>query len=175
MQSCFKGQFRRNLEVYVDDNIVKTQQGSSLILDLEETFTNLRRFNIRLYPEKCTFGVPGGKLLGYIITKHDIETNPNKISAVSEIGQVRCVKGVEWLMGCLATLSRFVSRLGERGFPLYKLLKSMIPSAGRTRRRGRLMTSRHSSPNLQSWPRWSLVRPSSYTSQPPPRSSALPG
>jgi hypothetical protein len=94
MQSCFKGQIGRNLEVYVDDIIVRTQQSGSLIVDLEETFTNLRRFNIKLDLEKCTFGVPWGKLLGYIFTKHDIEANPNKISTIAEIDQVRNVKDV---------------------------------------------------------------------------------
>jgi hypothetical protein len=68
MQSCFKGQTGRNLEVYVDDNVMKTRQSSSLIADLEETFINLMRFNIKLNLEKCIFGVPQGKLLGYIIT-----------------------------------------------------------------------------------------------------------
>jgi hypothetical protein len=64
-----------------------------------------------------------GKLLGYIITKHSIEVNPDKISATSEIDQVRNVKDVQRLMGCLTTLSSFVSRLGERWLPLHKLLK----------------------------------------------------
>jgi hypothetical protein len=58
MQSCFKGQIGCNLEVYIDDIIVKTRRGDSLINDLEETFTNLRCFNIRLNQQKCTFGVP---------------------------------------------------------------------------------------------------------------------
>jgi hypothetical protein len=52
------------LEVYVDDIVVKTRQRSSLIANLEETFADLRRFNVKLSPEKCTFGVPRGKLLG---------------------------------------------------------------------------------------------------------------
>jgi hypothetical protein len=95
MQSCFEGQIRYNLEVYVDDIIIKTRQSSSLIADLEETFTNVRRFNIRLNPEKCTFGVPWGKLLGYIITKRGIEANPDKISAIAEIDQFKNVKDVQ--------------------------------------------------------------------------------
>jgi hypothetical protein len=88
MQSCFKEQIRRNLVLYVDDIVVKTQQDDSLIVDLEEeeTFTNLRRFNIRLNPEKCNFGVPQGKLLGYIISKRGIEANPDKILAIAKIG-----------------------------------------------------------------------------------------
>jgi hypothetical protein len=90
---------------------------SSLIADLEKTFTNLRLFNIRLNPKNCTFGVPQGKLLGYIITKRGIEVNPDKISAIVEIDQVRDVKDVQRLTGCLAALSRFMSRLRECGLP----------------------------------------------------------
>ena len=45
--------------------------------------------------------------------------------AISNMGPIRNVKGVKRLTGCLATLSRFISRLGERGMPLYKLLQKM--------------------------------------------------
>jgi hypothetical protein len=123
MQFCFKGQIGCNLEVYIDDIIIKSQRRGSLIADLEETFNNLKRFNIKLKLEKCTFGVPRGKLLGYIITKRGIKVNPDKISAIAKIGHVRNVKDIQWLMGCLATLSRFMSWLGAHGLPLYKLLK----------------------------------------------------
>jgi hypothetical protein len=58
MQFCFKGQIGHNLEVYVDDIIIKSQRSDSLIANLEETFNNLRWFNIKLNTEKCTFGVP---------------------------------------------------------------------------------------------------------------------
>ena len=54
-------------------------------------FVNLRRFNIRLNPEKCVFGVPKGKLLGYIVSKRDIEANPEKIMAISNMGPIRNV------------------------------------------------------------------------------------
>jgi hypothetical protein len=65
---------------------VKSQQSNTLIADLEETFNNLRCFNIKLNPKKCTFRVPRGKLLGYIITERGIEANPDKISAIAEMG-----------------------------------------------------------------------------------------
>ena len=68
------------------------------------------------------FQVPKGKLLGYI-SKRSIEANPEKIIAISNMGPIRNVKGVQRLTGCLAALSRFISWLGERGMPLYKLLK----------------------------------------------------
>ena len=73
--------------------------------------------------EKCVFRVPKGKLLGYIVSEHGTEANPKKIMSISNMGSIHNIKGVQRLTGCLATLSRFISRLGERGMPLYKLLK----------------------------------------------------
>ena len=116
--------FVRNTDIYVDDIVVKTTQACDLITNLAATFANLRRFNIRLNPEKCVFGVPKGKLLGYIVSEHGIEANPKKVAAISNMGSIRNVKGVQRLTGCLAALSRFISQLGERGMPLYKLLKN---------------------------------------------------
>jgi hypothetical protein len=86
MQFYFKGQIGRNLEVYLDDIIMKSWQSNTLITDLEETFNNVKCYNIELNPEKCTFGVPRGKLLGYIITEHGIKTNPKKISTITKMG-----------------------------------------------------------------------------------------
>ena len=89
------------------------------------TFANLRRFNIKLNPEKCVFGVPKGKLLGYIVSEHGIEANPKKITAISNMGPIRNVKGIQRLTSCLAALSRFISWLGEWEMPLYKLLNKI--------------------------------------------------
>ena len=83
---------------------------------------NLQRFNISLNLEKCVFGVSKGKLLGYIVSEHGIEANLKKIMTISNMGPIRNVKGVQRLTGSLAALSRFISRLGERGMTLYKLL-----------------------------------------------------
>ena len=80
---------------------------------------NLRRFNIKLNPKKCVFRVPKGKLLRYIVSERGIEANPEKITAISNIGPIRNVKGIQRLTGCLAALSHFISWLGERGMPLY--------------------------------------------------------
>ena len=54
-------------EAYMDDIVVKSHKGSDLLADLAETFANLRRYDIKLNPSKCTFGVPGGKLLGFLV------------------------------------------------------------------------------------------------------------
>ena len=135
MQQCFTDQInpldqpdqaerpRPTIAVYVDDIVVKTARACDLIANLAATFANLRRFNIKLNPGKCVFGVPKGKLLGYIISERGIEANPEKITAISNMGPIRNVKGMQRLINCLAALSWFISRLGERGMPLYKLLQ----------------------------------------------------
>ena len=67
--------------------------------------------------------MPKGKLLGYMVSEHGIEANCDKIAAITNMGPIRGVNGVQRLTGCLAALSRFIAWLGERGLPLYKLLK----------------------------------------------------
>ena len=62
-------------------------------------------------------------LLGFIISERGIEANPEKISAIARMSPIQNVKGVQQITGCLVALSRFISRLGERGLPLYRLLK----------------------------------------------------
>lgn len=62
-------------------------------------------------------------LLGFIISERGIEANPEKIAAIEKMGPIHNVKGVQRITGCLAALSRFISCLGERSLPLYKLLK----------------------------------------------------
>ena len=116
MQQCFTdqinpldqpGQVERpkpTIAVYVDDVVVKTAQASDLIANLATTFMNLRRFNVKLNSKKCVFGVLKGKLLGYIVSERGIEANPKKITAISNMGPIRNVKGVQRLTGCLAAL-----------------------------------------------------------------------
>jgi hypothetical protein len=61
--------------VYVDNVVVKTREDKGCISDLAETFVNLREFKMKLNPEKCTFGVPSGKLLGYMVSHLEIIPN----------------------------------------------------------------------------------------------------
>jgi hypothetical protein len=80
-----QGQIGRNVHAYVDDVVVKTKQSGTLLDDLNETFTNLRRYRMKLNPEKCTFGVPTGQILGYIISQRGIEANPSKIKTIEAL------------------------------------------------------------------------------------------
>ena len=62
----------KNVQVYVDDIVIKTKKKHTLIEDLEETFANLRKYRLKLNPDKCTFGVPAGKLLGFLVSSRGI-------------------------------------------------------------------------------------------------------
>ena len=101
----------------------KPGMSKSLINDLRLTFDNLRTYDIKLNPEKCVFDVPTGKLLGFIISNRGIEANPAKIQAFSQLATPRDLKQVQKLAGCVAALSRFISRLGEKALPPYRLLQ----------------------------------------------------
>jgi hypothetical protein len=120
---CFADQLHRNVEAYMDDVVIKTRNPNGLIADLKETFSSLRRFRWKLNPTKCVFRVPSGKLLGFIISNRGIEANPVKILAITNMEAPATIKDVQKLTGCMATLNRFISQLGERGLPFFKVLK----------------------------------------------------
>jgi hypothetical protein len=123
MNHVFGEHIGRTVEAYVDDIVVKMRKASDLLSDLETTFKCLRAKGMKLNPEKCVFGVPRGMLLGFIVFERGIEANPEKIAAVTSMGPIKDLKGVQRVMGCLADLSRFILRLGEKGLPLYRLLR----------------------------------------------------
>jgi hypothetical protein len=127
MQHVFGDHIEGTVEAYVDDIVVKTRKADDLVNDLHVAFDCLRANGVKLNPEKCVFRVPRGMLLGYIVSQRGIEPNPKKVTALKRMGPIRDLKGVQKVLGCLAALSRFIPRLGEKGLPLYRLLKKHEP------------------------------------------------
>jgi hypothetical protein len=123
MQHVFGDHIGRTVEAYVDDIVVTTKKADNLVSDLRIAFGCLRANGVKLNHEKCVFGVPRGMLLGYIVSQRGIEANPEKVEALERMGPIRDLKRVQKVLECLAALSRFISRLGEKGLPLYRLLK----------------------------------------------------
>ena len=123
IQRCLQGQIGRNAEAYVDDIIIKTKCNDQFITDLSETFENLKKFKWKLNPTNCVFGVPSGKLLGFIVSSGGIEANPTKVNAIRFMKPPRSKKDLMKLTGCMAALSRFIRRLGDRGLPFFNLLR----------------------------------------------------
>jgi hypothetical protein len=125
IQTCLADHWGKRVEAYVDDVVIKTENSENFIEDLQLVFNSLRRYRWKLNPEKCVLGVPAGKLLGFIVSHRGIEANPEKIEAIMRMEAPRSQKKVQRLTGCMAALSRFISRLGEKGLPFYKLLKKV--------------------------------------------------
>jgi hypothetical protein len=113
------------VEAYVDDVVIKTENSENFIEDLQLVFNSLRRYLWKLNPEKCVFRVLVGKLLVFIVIHRGIEANLEKIEAIMRMEAPRSQKKVQRLTGCMTALSRFISRLDEKGMPFYKLLKKV--------------------------------------------------
>nr|XP_027102744.1 uncharacterized protein LOC113723988 [Coffea arabica] len=123
VNKLFKNQVGRNLEVYVDDMLVKSRTQEQFISDLREVFEVLRSSRMRLNPKKCTFGVRSGKFLGYMISREGVRANPDKIKAIMDMAPPRNIKEVQRLTGRMAALNRFLSKSAVRGSPFFKALK----------------------------------------------------
>ena len=114
------------VEVYVDDIVVKTREAPDLLDNLSQVFGKLQATQTKLNPDKCVFGVSGGKLLGFLVSHRGIEANSDKIRAIESMRPPARIKDVQKLT-CLAALSRFISRLAERALPFFKLMRGSGP------------------------------------------------
>jgi hypothetical protein len=123
MRKALGAQMGRNVEAYIDDIIIKTCEGHTFIEDLQETFINLRKVNIKLNPAKCAFSVSSGKLLGFLVSHRGTEANPDKVKAIKEMRPPCNLKEMQCLAGCMAALGRFIARSGEKALPFFKLMK----------------------------------------------------
>ena len=95
----FCPQIGRNVEVYVEDMLVKSLDEDKHLDDLKETFDMLRRHQMKLNPSKCAFGVSSGKFLGFMVSQRGIEANPDKIQAILDMEPPKNIKKVQSLIG----------------------------------------------------------------------------
>ena len=123
MNKMFAHQLERNVQVYVDDMLVKSLRKNDHLNDLQETFDTLRLYNMKLNPSKCVFGVTAGKFLGFIVSQRGIEVNPEKVRAILELEPPRTVKAVQSLNGKVVALNKFVSKATDKCLPFFRVLK----------------------------------------------------
>ncbi|KAK1587809.1 hypothetical protein Q3G72_017034 [Acer saccharum] len=119
----FARQIGRNMEVYVDNMLTKSVTAERHSEDLQETFEVLRRYKMKLNPNKCVFGVPSGKFLGFQVLQRGIEVNPEKIKALEEMASPRTLEDVQRLTGCLASLNRFIAKSSDKCAPFFRAIK----------------------------------------------------
>ena len=125
----------KEVEVYVDDRIVKSKDRSGHITNLRKFFTRIQKYKMRLNPAKCTFGVTFGKLLGYVVSKRGIEVDLSKIKAITEMKPPKDLSGIESFLGHIQYISRFISKLTMICEPIFKKLKK-----GKTYQMGRRLS-----------------------------------
>ncbi|GJV96891.1 reverse transcriptase domain-containing protein [Tanacetum coccineum] len=123
VDKAFHKQIGRNLEVYMDDLVIKSRTKDEIVRDIEETFKTLREINMKLNPKKCTFGVKEGMFLGYKVNTKGLKVCPDKVDAVLSLPSPKCLKDVQKLNGKLAILNRFLARSAEKSLPFIKILK----------------------------------------------------
>jgi hypothetical protein len=123
MDRVFANQIGRNLEVYIDEMVIKSTDETKHHEDLEEILASVRKYNMRLNPAKCSFGVQAGKFLGFMLTSRGIEANPEKCQAIIEMRSPTSAKEVQQLTGRIAALSRFLYCVGERSVHFFAFLR----------------------------------------------------
>ncbi|CAL2230398.1 unnamed protein product [Prunus armeniaca] len=123
VNKIFKEQIGKTMEVYVDDMLVKAPERADHIENLAEAFSILRKYNMKLNPSKCTFGVSSGRFLGYLVTQRGIEAHPNQIKAILNMKSPATTKEIQSLTGRAAALNRFLSRSTDKCRPFFKALK----------------------------------------------------
>ena len=94
VNKMFNKQIGRNMEIYVDDMLVKSKEELAHLDDLKEMFATLKQYQMNLNPSKCVFGVALGKFLGFMVTQRRIEANPEKVQAIINMASPRIVKEV---------------------------------------------------------------------------------
>ena len=117
----------KEVEVYVDDMIVKSPTREEHPATLEKFMTRIEKYNLRLNPKKCVFGVASGKLLGHVVSQKGIEMDPDKARAIREMPSSKTEKEVRSFLGSLQYVSRFISRLTTVCEPIFKLLRKQQP------------------------------------------------
>ncbi|GJR02345.1 reverse transcriptase domain-containing protein [Tanacetum coccineum] len=101
VDKAFHKQIGRNLEVYVDDLVIKSRTEDEIVKDMEETFRTLREINMKMNPKKCTFGIEEGIFLGYKVSTRGLKVGPDKVDAVLSLPSPKCLKDVQKLNGKL--------------------------------------------------------------------------
>jgi len=99
------------VEVYVNDMIVKSKDRVGHIINLRKFFKRIKEYRLRLIPQKCTFGITIGKLLGFLVSIRGIEVDPSNIKAILEMPPPKNEKEIKGFLGRLQYISRFIAKL----------------------------------------------------------------
>jgi hypothetical protein len=127
MVTLFHNMMHREVEVYVDDILAKSKEEEDHVQVLRRLFERLRKYQLKLNPAKCSFGVKTGKLLGFIVSGRGIEVDPDKAKAIQEMPAPKTEKEVRSFLRRLNYIARFISQLTVTCEPIFRLLRKKNP------------------------------------------------
>ena len=123
MQRIFDDILHKTVQCYVDDLVVKTKKRGDHLRDLRIVFNRLRKYQLKMNPLKCAFGVTSGKFLGFIVRHRGIEVDQSKIDAIQRMPEPKNLRELRSLQGHLAYIRRFISNLAGRCQPFSRLMR----------------------------------------------------
>jgi ribonuclease HI len=126
MVTLFHDMIHHEIEVYVDDMIAKSRTTQDHLTDLRKLFQRLKKYQLRLNPNKCAFGVTSGKLLGFIFSGKGIEIDPAKVQAIRSMPAPKTEKEIRSFLGRINYIARFIAQLTATCEPLFKLLRKDV-------------------------------------------------
>uniref|UniRef100_A0A2N9HFP0 Uncharacterized protein n=1 Tax=Fagus sylvatica TaxID=28930 RepID=A0A2N9HFP0_FAGSY len=126
MVTLFHDMIHHEIEVYVDDMIAKSRTTQDHLTDLRKLFQRLKKYQLRLNPNKCAFGVTSGKLLGFIVSGKGIEIDPAKVQAIRSMPAPKTEKEIRSFLGRINYIARFIAQLTATCEPLFKLLRKDV-------------------------------------------------
>ncbi|KAA0041103.1 uncharacterized protein E6C27_scaffold128G00060 [Cucumis melo var. makuwa] len=111
------------VECYVDDLVVKSKRQQDHLKDLKVVFDRLRKYQLRMNPLKCAFGVTSEKFLGFVVRHREIEIDQSKIDVIQKMPRPKSLQDLRSLQGGFAYIRRFISNLAGRCQPFQKLMR----------------------------------------------------
>ena len=127
MVTLFHDMMHKEIEVYVDDMIAKSKRGEDHVEVLRKLFERLRKYELRLNPAKCSFGVKSGKLLGFVVSDRGIEVDPDKVKVIQAMSSPKTEKEVRGFLGRINYIARFIAQLTTTCEPIFRLLRKKNP------------------------------------------------
>jgi len=127
MKTIFKDLLCKTVECYVDDLVVKSKTRLNHLQDLCQIFKRLRKYQLKMNPLKCAFGITSGKFLGFVVRHREIEMDEAKARAIQNMPPPRNLKELGGLQGRLAHIKRFMSNLASCCHPFSHRIKKGAP------------------------------------------------
>ena len=123
MNKMFAQQIGRNIEVYIDNMLVKSTREVNHLDDLRETFNTIHLYDMKLNPSKRVFSMASGKFLGFMVPQHGVEANPDKIQPIMEMALPKNINELQSLNGKVIAFNPFIYRATDKCLPFFKVLR----------------------------------------------------